>query len=212
MNKLKVSEIFESIQGEGRYQGYPAIFVRLSGCTRDCSFCDSKYHKKGISKDIKDIINYINKSKLNIVVWTGGEPLLQFDLIRNVIENTIEEEHHLESNGDLILNLDSLADVINWFNYICFSPKNVKVAKRLNKLINQQYLYQSPPIDIKVVTDLEKVGVVMLKYATMLMPLTTYNEKKDLEIKRKVWNYCTKHNLFYSARLHIEVWKEKRKK
>ena len=39
----KVNEIFYSIQGEGRHTGMPAVFLRLSGCSMNCSFCDTKY-------------------------------------------------------------------------------------------------------------------------------------------------------------------------
>ena len=65
--------------------------------------------------------------------------------------------------------------------------------------------------DIKVVTDLDKVGVDMLEFATMLMPLSTYDYEKDIEIRQKVWNYCVEHNLLYSGRLHVEIWGKRRK-
>ena len=40
---LKINEIFYSIQGEGRHTGMPAVFVRLSGCSMGCPWCDTKY-------------------------------------------------------------------------------------------------------------------------------------------------------------------------
>ena len=42
-DKIKICEIFKSIIGEGQYQGYPALFVRVSGCNLRCRFCDSPY-------------------------------------------------------------------------------------------------------------------------------------------------------------------------
>ncbi|MFH7835137.1 MAG: hypothetical protein QXL51_00900, partial [Candidatus Aenigmatarchaeota archaeon] len=65
-------------------------------------------------------------------------------------------------------------------------------------------------IDIKIVTDLNNIGTNMIKYATILMPLSTFNKKKDIEITRKVWNYCIKHNIKFSPRIHIYIWGKKR--
>ncbi|RLA72807.1 MAG: organic radical-activating protein, partial [Epsilonproteobacteria bacterium] len=42
---LNIVEIFYSIQGEGKFSGYPCTFVRLHGCNLDCSFCDEPLHK-----------------------------------------------------------------------------------------------------------------------------------------------------------------------
>ncbi|MFQ3676110.1 MAG: 7-carboxy-7-deazaguanine synthase QueE [Endomicrobiia bacterium] len=44
--RLKVSEIFFSYQGEGKYLGYPTIFIRLAGCNLKCFYCDTKYSVK----------------------------------------------------------------------------------------------------------------------------------------------------------------------
>ena len=51
----------------------------------------------------------------------------------------------------------------------------------------------------------------MINYATMLMPLTTYNRVKDRDIQKKVWQYCVKHNIKYSSRLHVDIWGMKRR-
>ena len=75
--KLAVSEIFHAIQGEGKYTGTNVVFIRLGGCTLNCHWCDSKYHKDYISKEIDDIVKDVKKYKSHRVVITGGEPLLQ---------------------------------------------------------------------------------------------------------------------------------------
>jgi putative chitinase len=56
---MRVNEIFCSIQGEGKYAGCPAIFIRLSGCTRKCSFCDTKYHTNGKEMSVEDVPDYL---------------------------------------------------------------------------------------------------------------------------------------------------------
>jgi len=214
---LKINEVFRSIQGEGRYQGTKVLFARLSGCNRKCNFCDTKYHN-AVNMNIS-AKNFIKKFQFyqddEIVVFTGGEPLLQINEIRELFSDSYGSTFHLETNGDLIKDIGWFDHYIDsTFEYVCISPKDVKTAKRVNKILKQ---YEDTPQynrnvawDIKVVTDLETVGVDMLKYATMLMPLTTRNQKKDQEIRRKVWEKCIQLNLFYSARLHVEVFGNER--
>ena len=197
MEKIKVSEIFFSIQGEGRYAGCPMLFIRLSGCTRACWYCDTKYHIKGEEIEISELIDIIKKSKLVYVCWTGGEPLLQRKQVYQVIDATKGVYHHLESNADLL----EANDVYKYFSYTACSPKDKEIAEKIKK----QFKYYSE-IDIKVVTDLEKEGVDMIPYATMLMPLNTGEIKKDKEIEQKVWQYCIEKNLRYSPRLQVTVW------
>lgn len=184
------------MQGEGRYVGYPALFIRLSGCTRECCFCDTKYHKEGKEIDVNEIIEKINNSKYSIVIWTGGEPLLQFSKIKEIVEKT-NKQHHLETNGDLLKE-----DILQCFDYICVSPKDLKTAEKINKIKNNN-------LDIKIVTDL-KLNKELIHFATMLMPLTTGNKNKNKEIEQKIWRFCVKNNIRFCLRQHINVWWDKR--
>jgi len=211
---MRVAEIFQSLQGEGRFQGQPVLFIRLSGCTRKCSWCDSKYHYQGSEYTIEQVKELILESSayngIDTVVWTGGEPLLQIDEI-NRVQILVKQgaTHHLETNGDLIKNTLQLQCLIHNFKYISISPKELKIAKRISNLLRN--VLTGNKIDIKIVTDLDKVNIDMLKYATSLMPLSTYNKRKDEQIRKRVWNYCVEHNLHYSARLHVINFGKKRK-
>lgn len=192
---MKINEIFPSIQGEGTYSGYPVLFVRLSGCNRKCSFCDSSYHTEGKEMSIQELANIINKNDLPIIVFTGGEPLLQRKELILLIGKINNKEIHLETNGDLEVNE-------TYFDYICYSPKDLKTAKKLFGNININN-------DIKVVTDLE-INKELIPYATMLMPLTTYDKVKDRETEQHVWNYCVKNNKRFCLRQHVHVWNDKK--
>ena len=185
---MKVNEVFEGIQGEGRYVGHPVLFVRVSNCNLNCSFCDTEFIT-GRIYSVEDLTKEINRSKMDTVVWTGGEPTLQLDEIVEVVDRTPMEHHHLESNG---YRLDSK---LNAFSYLCFSPKNLKDARRIKEFGEG---------DIKIVTDLE-LNKELIPYATMLMPLSTFTQR-DLEIERNVWNYCIKDNIRYSPRIHVNLW------
>jgi len=199
---MKVNEMFESIQGEGKYAGFPVLFIRLSGCSRNCEYCDSKYHNEGENIDTSDVIKKINTSKKEIVVWTGGEPLLQFKGIKKVIEAT-NKMHHVETNGDL-LNREHL----QIFDYLSISPKDFVTAHNVKELVNSNITNDS--YDIKVVTDLE-MGNDMIQFATMLMPLTTDDKLKNKLINQNVWNYCDENNLKFCLRQHVEVWGVKKR-
>ena len=76
--KIRLTEIYQSIQGESSFVGKRCIFVRLTGCNLRCSYCDTKYSfYGGKNHSIGDILNIINDFNCNLVEITGGEPLLQ---------------------------------------------------------------------------------------------------------------------------------------
>ncbi|MFZ1728650.1 MAG: 4Fe-4S cluster-binding domain-containing protein [Bacteroidota bacterium] len=81
MSKLKISEIFYSIQGEGSRAGLPCVFVRLHGCGLRCSWCDTGYaldHREGGEMmDTGDVLSRIASFRCGFVELTGGEPLEQ---------------------------------------------------------------------------------------------------------------------------------------
>src|SRR5438876_5829707 len=76
--RLRVSEVFTSIQGEGPSVGTPSVFVRLQGCTVGCTWCDTKYSWKpggGLEMPLDEVLARVNDAGVDNVVVTGGEPL-----------------------------------------------------------------------------------------------------------------------------------------
>ena len=76
---LEVHHIWKTIQGEGPLAGSPAVFVRLAGCTLQCSFCDTDYTSKRVRQEPEEILAGIKAigGGCNTVVLTGGEPFRQ---------------------------------------------------------------------------------------------------------------------------------------
>ena len=77
-DRLRVNEIYASIQGESSRAGLPCAFVRLTGCHLRCTYCDSEYaFYAGNWLTVDDIITRVSEFGLSLVEITGGEPLLQ---------------------------------------------------------------------------------------------------------------------------------------
>lgn len=77
---MQVTEVFYSVQGEGRRMGVPTTFVRTTGCHLRCVWCDAAYAFYGGSKrSLDDLLAEVAKNPTDEVCFTGGEPLLQKD-------------------------------------------------------------------------------------------------------------------------------------
>ena len=79
--RLRVNEIFHSIQGEGTRAGVPCVFVRLTGCNLRCAWCDTQYaYEEGRWMGLDEIVDRVRAYRCPTVEITGGEPLLQPDV------------------------------------------------------------------------------------------------------------------------------------
>lgn len=77
-DKLRITEIFASIQGESTSVGKPTVFIRLTGCPLRCQYCDTAYAFSGGEwMQFEQIKTTVASHKLKYVTVTGGEPLAQ---------------------------------------------------------------------------------------------------------------------------------------
>lgn len=79
---LIINEIFHSIQGESTHAGVPCVFVRLTGCSLRCGWCDTAYaftEGRRMSRD--EVVRQVESFGCKTVEVTGGEPLLQSEVI-----------------------------------------------------------------------------------------------------------------------------------
>lgn len=114
--KAKITEIFESVQGEGLYLGEKQIFVRFFNCNLSCAYCDTKpdrfmeYEPRELFEEIK-----LYRDKYHSVSFTGGEPLLHKDFLKEILELTSAHghKHYLETNGTLSFELAEIIDLID---------------------------------------------------------------------------------------------------
>ena len=78
MPRLRITEIFHSLQGEGASVGWRTVFVRLTGCPLRCGYCDTAYAFKGGEwREMDEILDQVAGFGAHYVTVTGGEPLAQ---------------------------------------------------------------------------------------------------------------------------------------
>ena len=103
---MKLNSIFQSIQGEGRFQGYPSDFIRFFGCNLNCSYCDTKYTLSGDSfyfATPEEAAEKLNKSDVSDLCITGGEPMCQEDELLKFLKLLERKRISLETNGSFEL-------------------------------------------------------------------------------------------------------------
>ena len=102
-SRLRITEIFFSLQGESRTSGHATVFIRLTGCPLRCEYCDTTYAFKGGEWfSLDDILSEVKKYNTKYVTVTGGEPLAQKKCI-NLLKNLCDEGYDvsLETSGAL---------------------------------------------------------------------------------------------------------------
>ena len=108
--RLRLTEIFLSVQGESRSAGWPTVFVRLTGCPLRCTYCDTAYAFQGGEWwDIDAIADEVAKHGVRHVCVTGGEPLAQ-KRCTLLLEKLCDAGHavSLETSGAIdISNVDT---------------------------------------------------------------------------------------------------------
>jgi len=124
-DRVKIAEIFSSVQGEGIYVGLPQVFVRFYGCNLlGCSFCDTRlnHFQEFDVEELYDKIKAIEDTHHSIS-FTGGEPLMQKNFLKQILRLVKEKDGaitYLETNSSLP---DALAEVIDYVDIIAMDFK-----------------------------------------------------------------------------------------
>lgn len=198
MSIMYVNEIFFSIQGEGKFTGTPAMFLRLQGCPIACGFCDTKHtwkradlshrvdksfivnkaHENSSSaalslKDIYDI--WAEHGRLQHIVITGGEPLVQADAVEQLVsffaQFAPKVQLQLETSGTF-----EISPVLAFKGlYVTISPKFNQ--NQHHPVLIEQALLRANEVKM-VVEDFDDV-------ALMLSHKTAHNIQADIYLQPK---------------------------
>ncbi len=224
---IPVSEIFYSIQGEGKFAGHPSVFLRVGGCNMKCpgfgeKGCDSFYavdgayrsEWKGMSvEEIKKEIKKYLKFKPHLVI-TGGEPMLFYEKLYPLIK-WFEGLITIETNTTINVDFEKFPK----FKKVVFAM-SVKLSnsgelyeKRIKEEVIKKYAANKGSFfkfvidrdlndEIKEITE----GIDNEIYC---MPLGA--SKEELEKNAPfVFEFCLKHGYCYSDRIHIRLFGKKK--
>lgn len=209
---MRINEFFKGVQGEGFFAGLPVYFVRTAGCNTNCDFCDTKYHKYGNDFSVEEVVNKIRDSKLETIVFTGGEPTIQIEDIAECMSYLPDKQFHLETNGSLYKPL------VDKFDFINCSPKEQQINLKLGEELESYKKFNSlPQTTFKFVYEnrdnkwwinfMNKVGVDNKK--VLIMPEGA-TRKDQLKKMPEVMEYCIENNFMFSPRLHVLAYGTRR--
>jgi 7-carboxy-7-deazaguanine synthase len=165
LKRLRINEIFHSLQGEADCVGFPTVFVRLTGCPLRCQYCDTEYaFHEGRWYDLAAILEMVRGYGARHVCVTGGEPLAQPNCIE-LLKELCDAGFHvsLETSGAMdVAAVDArVARVIDVKtpdsneaarnrieNFQLLSPRDQehRLGQRCRILFSPSYLQLSPTL------------------------------------------------------------------
>lgn len=227
---MRISELFYSIQGEGKLSGVPSVFVRASGCNLRCVWCDTPYASwdpQGDDVSVETIVQKVQEFPAHHVVLTGGEPMIFPDIVPlcaalKQIGWHITIETAATIFHDLPLDLASLSPKL-----ANSTPKereggrfaSTHESHRLNIPVIQRFIDTSPDFQLKFVVsseaDLEEIRSILDQLQNwfpadvLLMPEGI--DSATLET-RSAWlaELCKRTGFRLCPRLHIALFGNRR--
>lgn len=164
---MKVVEIFNSIEGEGKRAGLPCTFIRLYGCNLSCSYCDSQYACKDddfMIMSITEIMGVISQWHTRAVTITGGEPLIHTG-IKDLLKALCDSNYfvNVETNGTIIPPVRD-PHLFYTFDYKCYGSG---MSDKMNDELFREHVSSNDVVKFVVsdIPDLSQALEVCEKYS-----------------------------------------------
>ena len=223
--KLRIAEIFTSIQGEGVWVGTPSVFVRVSGCNLRCVWCDTPYASwspEGPVVEVSEIVEQVERAGVQHVVLTGGEPML-FDPIEALAGELNSRGHviTIETAGtiyrDLRCDLMSISPKLSnstpapesgWQQRHETTRTNVDVLRKLIAGYPYQLKFVVNP---DVPGDLPEIDALLAELGAVepsriLLMAEGVDAETQLTRQRKLADICIQRGWRLTPRMHIDLF------
>lgn len=224
---MKFSELFYTIQGEGKHVGVPSVFFRTSYCNLRCSWCDSAYTSwTPENKDITvaEAVNAITRYGCTHVVITGGEPFIQVKELTQLCQELNQRGRYITVETNATVFAPIAADLISMSPKLRNSnpaPDNRFFKRhergRICPDVIREFLHQYE-CQVKFVVDcpedLEEIRSLQTEIpipAETILLMPQGMTPKELQPKQE-WlvEICKKEGYRYSPRVHVDIWGSKR--
>lgn len=226
---MRISEIFYSIQGEGRLSGVPSVFIRTSGCNLRCVWCDTPYTSwspDGKEMGLDEILHAVESYPLSHVVLTGGEPLLSHEIEElSVTLKTAGAHVTIETAATIFkpVSCDLVSMSPKLSNSTPWQKQNGRFAAmhdqhRLNYNVVQRFIDRYD-YQLKFVVDREQDfaevrqivdALKNVDISRVLIMAQARNRRQLHQKSRWIVELCKKFGYGYSPRLHIELYGNRR--
>lgn len=126
-DRVRIKEVFASIQGEGPYVGYKQLFVRFCGCNLNCSYCDTEFSMYGSQEySVQELLEIVkNNYDSHSISLTGGEPLLNTGFLKEFLPQC-PIPVYLETNATLAGELGEIIDFVDYISADIKLPSSTK--------------------------------------------------------------------------------------
>jgi len=223
--RLKISEIFHSIQGEGTLVGVPSVFVRTSGCNLRCAWCDTPYtswQPEGEERSLDSIVDQVNGYGASHVVITGGEPMIAPEIAE--LTHRLAQHITIETAGTVDANVrcDLMSISPKLANSTPHTRDHGRWADQHERLRYQpeilRRLIQLYPYQLKFViadpADLQQVNAIVSEIGASRSRVLLMPEGVDADIlaERGRWlaDLAKREGFRLTPRLHIDLWGNRR--
>jgi 7-carboxy-7-deazaguanine synthase len=227
-DRLRIAEVFHSIQGEGGLVGVPSFFIRTSGCNLRCEWCDTPYtswRPEGEWRTIDELVAAVPEAVRHVVV-TGGEPLLWRNLPRLTEALRTGGRHvTIETAGTVFQSLacDLMSVSPKLANSDPARERGPEIradhaARRLNpdvlRRMLERYACQlkfvvAEPADLDEIEDLLAMLPRIAPETVLLMPLGV-DAGEIRERGRWIAELCKQRGYRYTPRLHLDLYGDTR--
>lgn len=225
MDKIKVSETFLSIQGEGAAVGTRCVFLRTSGCLCSCKWCDTEeVWKSGTEMSIPDLValfeerGYIQQLDSGAhLVLTGGDPLMWQKPLARFISALNERlsQFFVEAETEAMIVPTELLNHVHLWNVspklsnACTKPLNdatIQYHAKMASAVNIFKFVVADEDDVKEAVEVCRKHIIRSNKA-YLMPLASTREEY-LEVAPRVVELALKYRFNFSPREQIAIWNQ----